>query len=396
MLITPELDACRPDPTHPRHVLPDDLRERLLAGVPPAEVLWETWRRCLGGHLYQALRAHDLSPTEALARRREEGVLDLALQLTLEGLLKLADSVRRHGLRQPIDVYDLGNGRYRITEGERRWWARVMLRNVLLRAEASTILARLHPLPDDEPAALARRQAENAQRADLSPIARARALKQVLRTVTARWVSGTPEEISGAGGSRNPVGRPRHFKGATVHELHELTSQELQWITGKSISGRTVRNYLALLSLPPRAVALAEAANLSERALRPVVSLGDPEMQVTLVRALASGEMTPAQVAGEAKRLKAQKETAAIGFGASGTVAAFQNGLRFAARGDLPDPVHLGEQVARLPRRERDEVLDLAHRYVSFLQALLTAGEGLLAPDDAVVPELKVGQSGIV
>ena len=108
MLITPELDACRPDPHQPRHILPDDLRERLGGSAPAAEVLWEAWQRCLGEPLYQALRSHDLSPEEALAKRREEGALDLALQLTLERLVELAGSIARHGLRNPINVYDLG------------------------------------------------------------------------------------------------------------------------------------------------------------------------------------------------------------------------------------------------------------------------------------------------
>ncbi len=141
VLITPGLEACRPDPEQPRQVLPPDLRDRLLGGASPAEVLDAAWERCLGEDLYAAMKSHALSPAEALERRREAGVLDLALQLTLEGLVELADSIARHGLRQPINVYDLGDGKYRIAEGERRWWAHVHLAHIVGRAEFGVIPA---------------------------------------------------------------------------------------------------------------------------------------------------------------------------------------------------------------------------------------------------------------
>ena len=382
MLITPDLEACHPDPNQPRHVLPDHLRKWLLGGASPTEVLWEAWRWCLGEDLYQAMRAHDLSPVEALARRREEVVLDLALQLTLEGLVELADSIVRHGLRSPINVYDLSGGRYRIAEGERRWWAHVVLRDVLLRVEAATILARVQPLPGDELAVLARQQAENAHRRDLSAIARSRAIVRVRETVKDE-ISGTDGSwgteqqagegsFSGTGGSCEGAER-RH---PTENELDDLTGQRLAELTGKGIGGRMVRRYVALLSLPPEARALAEAAGLAERALRPIVSLDDAAEQVRLIHALAAGEMTPAQAATEAKHLKEpklvqEKDIAAI------AIARFRASLRFAASGDLPDPVGLADRIARLPPKKRNETLDWTRRYVSFLQAVLEAGERL-------------------
>jgi len=381
MLITPELEACHPDPHQPRHVLPDDLRERLVAGAAPADVLWEAWQRCLGEALYQALRAHDLSPTEALVKRREEGVLDLALQLTLEGLAELADSLTRHGLRQPINVYDLGGGQYRIAEGERRWWACVYLRHVLLRYEASTILARVQPLPGDALAVLARQQAENVHRQDLSAIARARAIARVRETVQGA-LSGTGgawemEQETGAApapgttGSweANPAsGRP------TENELDDLTGRRLAELTGRGIGGRMVRHYLALLSLPPEAQALAEAAGLAERALRPVVSLESPAEQVRLVYALAAGEMTPAQAAAEVKRLKGPGKTQDERRQAARTMARFRTSLRFAATPDLPDPTHLAADIAQLPPNKRTETLTWLRRYLSLLQSILQAG----------------------
>jgi ParB-like chromosome segregation protein Spo0J len=395
MLITPELDTCQPDPHQPRHILPDDLRERLGAGATAAEVLWETWQRCLGEPLYRALRSHDLTPEEALAQRREEGVQDLALQLTLEGLVELAGSIARHGLRNPINVYDLGGGMYRIAEGERRWWAHVLMRDVLLRVEASTILARIHPLPPGELTLLARQQAENVHRRDLSAIARARAITRV-REALALEVSGTSgstnprhppvgQEVSGTGGSTNLGGRPRHLAAITSSQLDDLTGQRLAELTGRGMTGRTVRLYLALLSLPLEAQALAEAAALGERALRPIVSLDDAEEQIRLVQALAAGEMTPSQVATTAKRIKKQTEKQEKRSRSARALARFRASLRFAASADLPEPDRLVAQIAQLPPKKRREVLDYARRYLSLLQAVLEAGDPLLAQDDPSV-----------
>jgi hypothetical protein len=392
MLITPELDACRPDPNQPRRVLPDDLRERLQAVEAPAEVLWEAWERCLGEGLYQAMRSRDLTPVEALARRRQEGVLDLALQLTLEGLVELADSIARHGLRQPINVYDVGKGRYRIAEGERRWWAHVYLLNVLLHFEASTILARVHPLPDDELSVLARQQAENVHRRDLSAVARARAIARVRQTMAAHPSGTTGSQpmavatdqggVLGTNGSP-PIPSIQGLAGAEVseHELDDLTGQRLAELSGRGMSGRMVRYYLALLTLPPEAQALAEAASLGERALRPIVSLDDVTEQIRLVHALAAGEMTPTQAASEAKRIKGGKETRREESGTARALTRFRVSLRFAAD-DLPEPAHLAAQIAQLPPQKRREMLDCARRYLSLLRAILEAGEPLLTQDD--------------
>jgi hypothetical protein len=359
MLITPELEACHPDQHQPRHVLPGDLRERVVENACPAEVLWEAWQRCLGDDLYQALRSHALSPAEALAKRREEGALDLALQLTLEGLADLADSIARHGLRQPLNVYELGEGQYRIAEGERRWWAHVLLRDALLRIEASTILARVHPLPGDALAVLARQQAENAHRRDLSAIARARAIARV-REAVVQGASGTSGSWEGTGAGT-----------LAENELDDLTGERLAELTGKGMSGRMVRYYLALLSLPPQAQALAEAVGLAERALRPIATLDNPDRQIRLVHALAAGEMTPTQAAAEVKACKVPGEQP-IEDHLARSVAGLQASLRFAA-GDLPEPARVATRAAQLPPKKRAEIVAQARRYAAFLNAFLAA-----------------------
>jgi hypothetical protein len=156
-LIALNADACRADPAQPRHVFPGSAQ---LNGATPTGVLESAWEQCLGPGLCERMRAGELSPAEALAERRDEGVLDLALQITLEDLIELADSISRHGLRQPINVYTTGDGAYRIAEGERRWWAHLMLRE-RLGGEAPPLLARVQPLPDDKMEVLTRQHAEN-------------------------------------------------------------------------------------------------------------------------------------------------------------------------------------------------------------------------------------------
>jgi hypothetical protein len=378
-LVTLELDACRPDPDQPRHVLPGDLRERVLAGAPPAEVLWEAWERCLGTDLYSALRSHEISPAEALMKRREEGALDLALQLTLEGLVDLAGSIARHGLRHPLNVYDLSKGRYRLAEGERRWWAHVLLRDALLRVEASTVPAHVRLSPTGD--ALVRRQAEDAHRRDLPAIARARAVAR-LREAVAEELSGTTGSCEGGGADRgNAPGTIGSWDDAAArapgeNDLDDLTGRRLVEWTGKGVSGRMIRYYLALLSLPPAARDLAEAAALGERALRPIVSLDDPAEQARLVHALAAGEMTPAQVRREARRLGEKH----VESHPARALVRLRAGLHYAR--DLHDPALMAARIARLPPKKRDELLDLACRYAAFLQAVLEAVEGRFGQDD--------------
>jgi ParB-like chromosome segregation protein Spo0J len=241
---------------------------------------------------------------------------------------------------------------------------------------------------------LARQWAENAHRADLAAVAQARAIAQ-LRAAVVDSLSGTqgsrkPDErpgdagISGTQGSRKR-GRPRKTKAATVTEIDELTGQRMAELTmqQKGMTGRQVRNYLSLLTLPPEAQALAEAARISEKALRPLTSLRGKKAQVDLVRSLATGEMTPSQVKAEADRLKSKlrkkaREETREGDGGARAYTRFVS-LPFAA-GELPDPVEVAEQVARLPERKRAHVLESARRYVSFLQGVFEAVETLLQP----------------
>jgi ParB/RepB/Spo0J family partition protein len=397
------INELLPDPEQPRRVLPEDLRQSLLEGnLSPKEVVLAMWERCLDDDLYGKLRAHEMKPAEALREQRRQedekregardrvnrGVPDWALLLTLQGLVELAESIDKHGLRQPINVYQTGRG-YRIAEGERRWLAHVMLMELYLRPEAGTIKSRIHTLPTDDVQVLARQMAENVYRKDLSAIARARAVQRVAAIVEKEIesIGPTPESDSEASGvgegepTRDVGGRPRDREAGLAVELHELTGRRLGDLTGQALSGRHVRNLLSLLKLPAEAQALAEAAGLSEYALRPVTGLDDAKAQRRLVNALASGHLTPAQVAAEVRALsrKVQKGTAVRE--KAPNLRQVRSKLRF-SRDKAPSPESVARDVLSLSAKKRESLVTETRDLVAYLQDLLAAVDVLGADQD--------------
>jgi len=87
------------------------------------------------------------------------------------GLDDLADSIRTHGVLQPILARPAGD-RYQIVAGERRFRAAQI-------AGLSTIPAIIRPVPDDQMLVYA--LVENLQRRDLNPIERAQAFVRLVR-----------------------------------------------------------------------------------------------------------------------------------------------------------------------------------------------------------------------
>ena len=89
-----------------------------------------------------------------------------------ESLQDLADSISAQGVVQPIVVRAIGEGRYEIIAGERRWRA--------------SQLAGVHEIPAvvrevDDRAAIAIALIENIQRENLNPLEEARALERLIK-----------------------------------------------------------------------------------------------------------------------------------------------------------------------------------------------------------------------
>ncbi|MBQ0753395.1 MAG: ParB/RepB/Spo0J family partition protein [Gammaproteobacteria bacterium] len=105
-------------------------------------------------------------PVELLERGRYQPRRDMSA----EALQELSESIKAQGVMQPIVVRPLGEKRYEIIAGERRWRAAQM-------AGLATIPAVVREVSDE--AAIAMALIENIQREDLNPMEEALALARL-------------------------------------------------------------------------------------------------------------------------------------------------------------------------------------------------------------------------
>ena len=174
-------------------------------------------------------------------------------------LAELADSIREHGIIQPLTVRKLASGYYQIIAGERRWRA--------------ARIAGLQEVPvivieaDDRKAAeLA--MIENLQREDLNPM----------------------EEAAG-------------FQ--SLIETYHMTQEEAAKQVGKSRSA--VTNSLRLLSLTPAVRQLVEESKLSAGHARALLPLS-PAMQENAANAVVAGGLSVRQTEALVKKLSAENK----------------------------------------------------------------------------------------
>jgi ParB-like chromosome segregation protein Spo0J len=308
-----DLERIEPDFDQPRWILPSALRARLQEGQISSREAIE-----------QLVRRRD---SEDLVRMILEG------EGYSSGLLGLAESIGEVGLRQPINVYEIADAShptgvgYRIGEGERRYWAHWIL--VLGgREEFKRIICVVERGVPDALQVRIRQLAENAARQDLPAMARARlmlGLKTCLARAAGVGVSSQAslreleEAITRAryGGSGTRVPRPgvqsvdTQASAVTVpdsNELDEMVGQTLRQATGKAVSGRMVRNYLALLRLPDEVQELANAGGLSEFPLRPVTTLDDPDQQLKVAQRIVEEGLSGRRVDALVKEARAGAE----------------------------------------------------------------------------------------
>ena len=113
----------------------------------------------VSGEGYTAIAISDIHPNPAQPRRH----------FSEDSLEELAQSLKRHGLIQPILVRPHGQG-YQIVAGERRWRA-------AQRAQLHQVKAIIRDLSDEETLEIA--LIENIQRQDLNPIEEAEAYRKL-------------------------------------------------------------------------------------------------------------------------------------------------------------------------------------------------------------------------
>jgi ParB family transcriptional regulator, chromosome partitioning protein len=178
-----------------------------------------------------------------------------------EALHQLADSIRQHGIIQPLVVRRNG-GRYQLVAGERRWRAAKI-------AGLSDVPAAVQEISDDR--LLEITLIENIQREDLNPMELALALERMAR------------------------------------ELN-INQEEIGRRTGKDRS--TISNAIRLLQLPPDLQQLVAERRLSAGHARSLLALTDEEMQRTLAEKIVAQGLSVRQVERITKQMTEPRDPA--------------------------------------------------------------------------------------
>ena len=180
-------------------------------------------------------------------------------QFDPDALADLADSIREHGIIQPLTVRKLQSGYYQIIAGERRWRAARMAG--LTQVPAIVIEA-------DDRKAMELAMIENLQREDLNPI----------------------EEAEGY---------------QVLMDTYNMTQEEAAGRVGKSRSA--VANALRLLKLTPSVRTMVEDGRLSGGHARTLLPLS-PELQETAAAAILKNDLSVRQTELLVKKLTAEKK----------------------------------------------------------------------------------------
>ena len=176
-----------------------------------------------------------------------------------ESLGELAESIREHGVLQPLTVRDIGSGYYQIIAGERRWRASRL-------AGLQEVPARVLEADDKKATELA--MVENLQREDLNPVEEASGYRMLMAEY-----SMTQEEVARRVGKSRPV----------------------------------VANALRLLALPPSLLKKLETGELSVGSARTLLALGSEEQMQAAARAIAESNMTVRDAEKLVRTLKKEK-----------------------------------------------------------------------------------------
>ena len=172
-----------------------------------------------------------------------------------EELSALADSIRQHGVIQPLTVRLLDSGYYQIIAGERRWRA--------------ARLAGLREVPvvvieADDKKAMELALIENLQRSDLTPIEEARGYQQLIGEY-----------------------------GLTQEQVADRVSK----------SRPAVANAMRLLSLPEELLALVEEGKLTAGHARALLSLKDTRQQLAVAQKVINLQLSVRQTEAMCKKL---------------------------------------------------------------------------------------------
>jgi ParB family chromosome partitioning protein len=178
-----------------------------------------------------------------------------------EAIAALADSIREHGILQPLLVRPLITGGYQIVAGERRWRAARML-------GLDEVPVNIRELTDAETMQIA--LIENLQRENLNPIEEAVGYNELI-------------------------------------ENYGMTQEKVARMVGKSRSA--IANAVRLLSLPDEVKKLLENGDLSAGHAKALLGFEDEQLLIATAVKAANGGLTVRQV--ERAAQKSLEETEA-------------------------------------------------------------------------------------
>lgn len=219
--------------------------------------------------------------TKKSSKKKEDEVLDNVVELNItevepmlnqprkvfdkEKLQELTDSIKEHGVIQPILVVKNKNG-YSIVAGERRW-----------RAAKSAGLEKIPAIVKDYTDEKKKQVAliENIQREDLNVVEVAQAIKELM-------------------------------------DIEGYNSTDVSKITGKSVS--TISNITRLLKLPDEIQQMVLDGKLVEGHARALLAIEDEEKQIELAKKIVEKNLTVRDVeklvyVSEAIKTKKKKKT---------------------------------------------------------------------------------------
>lgn len=186
----------------------------------------------------------------------EPGLNQPRKRFEAEALADLADSIRTHGIIQPLTVRRLSSGYYQIIAGERRW--RAAKAAGLEEVPAVIIEA-------DDRKVMELGLIENLQREDLNPVEEAKGYQVLIQE-------------------------------------HGLTQEEVAQRMGKSRPAIT--NALRLLALPEAVLILLEEGSLSAGHARAILAAPTPELQIQAAQETATHNLSVRQTEALVKTLQ--------------------------------------------------------------------------------------------
>jgi ParB family chromosome partitioning protein len=207
-------------------------------------------------------------PIEFLQRGKFQPRQDM----NAEKLQELADSIREQGIVQPIIVRELGDERYEIIAGERRWRA--------------AQLAQLDAVPVvikdfDDQTAMAIALIENIQREDLNALEEAQALKRL-----GEEFGMTHQEIAKAvGKSRTTVSNLLRLNELTPAVMQLLAAGEIEMGHARALLALTGKNQLvAAKQVVAKAMSVREVEQYVRDFANPRVVKAAPEVDPDVIR----------------------------------------------------------------------------------------------------------------